>query len=121
MFENAIHRLPRLRSLALIALVALFAGCGGTKTIAIRDMLDDPASYNNKDVRVAGEVTENIGLLGVGAYRVDDGTGTITVVTKEGGAPRKGAKIGLLGRFRSAFTLGANNAAVIMESKRYKP
>ena len=60
-------------------------------------------------------------FIGAGAYRLDDGTGTITVVSKEGGAPSKGAKVGLEGRFRSAFTLGANNASVIVESRRYKP
>jgi hypothetical protein len=52
---------------------------------------------------------------------VDDGTGTLTVVTKEGGAPREGAKIGVEGEFRSAFTLGTETAAAMVEKRRFTP
>ena len=63
-------------------------------------------------------MTSNVGALGFGAYQVDDGTGTITVVTTTGGAPKEGAKIALEGTFRSGFTLGDVSAAVIMEENR---
>ena len=43
------------------------------------------------------------------------------VVTKEGGAPRDGAKVGAEGEFRSAFTLGSRTAAVLIESRRNTP
>ena len=52
------------------------------------------------------------------AYRIDDGTGTISVVSESGGAPRNGAIVGVEGTFRAAFTLGNQTAAVLLEKKR---
>jgi len=41
------------------------------------------------------------------------------VVTKAGnGTPRVGAKVGVEGEFRSAFTLGSRTVAVLIEEKR---
>jgi hypothetical protein len=63
-------------------------------------------------------VKEAAGALGYGAYKVDDGTGSITVVSPGGGAPRVGAKVGVEGTFRAAFTLGTTSVAVILEKQR---
>jgi len=105
----------------LIMLVAV--GLGGCKTSVtpIKTLLDDPSRFDKQTVRIAGDVGEAIGVLGYGAYRVDDGTGRLLVVTKGGGAPRTGARVGVEGVFRAAFTLGTETAAVLEESKRYTP
>ena len=103
---------------ALVALV-LISGCQGT--VAIKTLLDDPSQYDKKTVRIAGTVTNSVGVLGYGAYRIDDGTGTLTVVSKEGGAPREGAKVGVEGEFRAAFTLGTESVAVLIEKQRGTP
>ena len=113
----------RLRAFAGTALLALaLAGCKGrTDVTSIKTLLDDPSRFDHQVVRVAGDVTKSIGVLGYGGYQVDDGTGTITVVTKDNGAPRTGAKVGVEGEFRSAFTLGTESVAVILEQQRYTP
>jgi uncharacterized protein YdeI (BOF family) len=111
------------RSFVLIAIVlgsALLAGCQGGTT-SIKTLLDDPGRFDNQTVRVAGNVTHAVGVLGYGAYQLNDGTGTITVVSKAEGAPREGAKVGVEGQFKSAFTLGTETAAVIMEAQRFTP
>ena len=41
-------------------------------------LLDDPARFDKQTVNVAGDVEEAAGVMGYGAYRVNDGTGTIT-------------------------------------------
>jgi len=107
---------------ALFALLALglAAGCTGGVT-PIKTLLDDPGRYDQKTVRIHGTVESAIGVLGYGAYRVNDGTGTLTVVTNSGGAPREGAEVGVEGEFRSAFTLGAETVAALVESKRTGP
>ena len=105
---------------ALVLVVAVVAGCKGSAT-PIKTLLDDPGRYEKQTVRIAGKVGSSVGVLGYGAYQVDDGTGTLTVVTKEGGAPREGAEVGVEGEFRSAYTLGTQTAAVIVESRRYTP
>lgn len=98
-----------------LAAVFLLKSCGATP---IKQLLDDPSQYEGKTVRIAGSVSGAVGVLGVGAYQVDDGTGKITVVSEGGGAPRDGAKVGVEGTFRAAFTLGAQSLAVVVEKKR---
>ena len=110
------HLLAAALVLATTA-VLLLTGCGG-QTTSIKELMTDPSRYDGKSVQVVGNVTSNVGALGFGAYQVDDGTGTITVVTTTGGAPKEGAKIALEGTFRSGFTLGDVSAAVIMEENR---
>ncbi|MDZ4673526.1 MAG: hypothetical protein SGI84_03665 [Gemmatimonadota bacterium] len=88
----------------------------------IRELLDDPSRFDGKTVRIVGEVIQSVGALGVGVYQVNDGTGTLTVVSQAGnGTPRTGAQVGVEGEFRSAFTLGTLTAAVLMEQKRRSP
>jgi hypothetical protein len=118
------NRRNLLRSLLVagVAAAALLTGCkGNMQTTSIKTLLDDPSRFDKQTVRVAGSVTKSLGVLGYGAYMIDDGTGSISVVSKEGGAPRTGAKVGVEGEFRSAFTLGTETAAVIMEKARYTP
>jgi len=103
-------------------LLAFSAGCKGRDDVtSIKTLLDDPSRFDHQVVRVAGEVGRSLGVLGYGAYQLNDGTGTISIVSQEGGAPRTGAKVGVEGEFRSAFTLGTESAAVILEHTRYTP
>ncbi len=117
MSRNAVGRMAR--GLMLAAL--LLAGCKGGGTTPIKTLLDDPSQYDHKTVRIAGTVEESAGILGYGGYRLNDGTGTLTVVTNQGGAPRTGARVGVEGEFRSAFTLGTSSIAAVVESKRFTP
>lgn len=109
----------RPRTLLPFATIALFAltACPGAKTI--QSLLDDPGQYDGKTVRIVGEVTQSIGALGLGGYQVNDGTGTLLVVTKSlGSTPRVGARVGVEGTFQSAYTLGSHSGAVLIETKR---
>ena len=114
---------PVIRSLFLAAVAAvLVAGLGcRTGVTPIKTLLDDPARFDGKVVRIAGTVGSSAGVLGYGAYRVDDGTGTLSVVSQGGGAPREGAQVGVEGTFRAVFTLGTQSVAVLMEKQRFTP
>lgn len=112
----------RTNVVAVTVLAALLAvGCKGEKATPIRTLLDDPSRFDHQVVQIAGKVGEAAGALGYGVYRVDDGSGAITVVSQQNGAPRTGATVGVEGEFRSAFTLGTESVAVIMEQKRFTP
>jgi len=120
--------MPSLSRGSLVALTALlFLSCKANTiaperpTTSIKTLLDDPSSFDGKTVRVAGTVQSSVGLLGFGAYKVNDGTGTLSIVTDGGGAPREGAKVGVEGTFRSAYTVGNQSAAVLVEEQRYTP
>lgn len=110
---------PRLRYLAILAMLAI-GGCKGSTT-PIQTLLDDPGRFDKQKVRVAGTVGSALSVMGYGAYTINDGTGSLTVVSQQSGAPREGAEVGVEGEFRSAFTLGSQTAAVLMESKRFTP
>ncbi len=108
--------------LAVASLLAVaLASCKGGGVTPIKTLLDDPGRFDKQTVRVAGTVGKSVGVMGYGAYQLDDGTGTISIVSQENGAPREGAQVGVEGEFRSAFTLGTQSVAVIMEKKRYTP
>jgi hypothetical protein len=116
----SVRRLSRCLGLIPIGAFLLLAGCD-EETTSIKTLLDDPARFNEKTVRIAGEVKDSAGALGIGTYEVDDGTGNIRVVTKSGGAPREGARVGVEGTFHSAYTVGDDTMAVINEKQRYEP
>ena len=103
---------------ALAAGLLLLKACD---TTPIKTLLDDPSRYDGKKVQVAGEVKESASALGYGGYMLDDGTGTLTVVSQGTGTPRVGAKVGVEGTFRAAFTFGSKTAAVLMEERRKEP
>jgi DNA/RNA endonuclease YhcR with UshA esterase domain len=90
-------------SVAAVALLALaLVACRRT---TINQVLAEPGRYANEDVTVGGQVVKSASVLGRGAYQIDDGTGTLWVVTKRG-APRQGAKVAVTGRVRDVVSLG---------------
>jgi hypothetical protein len=108
---------PIAITLAIVCLSLTLAGCKGGTT-PINKLLDNPSQYDHQTVRVQGTVGHSIGVLGYGGYELSDGTGSITIVTQGGGAPREGATVGVEGEFRSGFTLGTQSLAVILEKQR---
>jgi D-arabinose 1-dehydrogenase-like Zn-dependent alcohol dehydrogenase len=104
------------RRLSPAAAALLLAGCAGITPIG--ELLDNSSRYDGKTVRVKGEVREGAGGLGVGAYQLRDKTGSITVVSDRGNAPRKGSEVAVKGRFESLFSLGRAGVAVIREESR---
>ncbi len=108
-----------LLALGLVGLLAVL-GCRASVT-PIKTLLDDPTRFDGKVVRIAGDVGLSAGVLGYGAYQVNDGTGTLPVVSQGGGAPREGAKVGVEGTFKAVYTLGTQSAAVLLETRRYTP
>jgi len=93
------RRTGRLLAAALLGLA--LAGCRTT----INQLLAEPGRYADRDVTVGGHVVKSASVLGRGAYQIDDGTGTVWVVTKRG-APREGARVAVKGRVRDVVNLG---------------
>ena len=107
-------RFPRI--LVKLAPLAILAGCAGVTPI--RDLLNDPSHYDGKTVRIQGNVKGAVGGLGVGAYEVNDNTGTLTVVTQQESPPRTGAKVEVKGKFQALLSLGFKSLAVLREESR---
>lgn len=103
-----------------ILAMGLLAGCN-EHTDKLRDIASNPASFANKDVTVAGEVTKvyelPLGITNLAAYRVNDGTGQAWVISRIG-APREGDKVGLKGTVRPEGRIGNEVLTNIIEEKQ---
>ena len=122
MFRSFFARRQALLAVLIVAPVLSISACKQDKgATPIRTLLDDPSKYDDQTVHIAGEVKDSAGVLGVGTYEVNDGTGTIRVLAKSGGVPRSGAKVEVEGEFDSAYTFGDDTMAIIVESKRNTP
>jgi hypothetical protein len=112
---------------ALIVCSALaLAACPERKSIA--DIQANPGKYQDKEIAIAGRVVDSYGLsipgtnLGGGAYKVDDGTGSMWVVVSDGAVPSKGAEIGVKGRISSGVNWKGRNYGLGMHEtdRRYR-
>jgi hypothetical protein len=91
---------------AAILAAALGLALSGCATKTINQIMAEPSRYNNEEVTIKGTVTESVSLLGHGSYRLDDGTGSLWVVSKKG-VPRKGARVKVSGKIRDVADLGS--------------
>ncbi len=105
------------RQAALPAAMLLLAAC--TPKTDIRQILADPRAYEGKTVTLDGEVTETFSLLIIKYFRLDDGTGSIGVVS-DNPLPAKGQRMKVTGEVREAFSLGDKNLTVVMEQSAAK-
>lgn len=111
----------------MIAALALFAtGCPERRSIA--DIEANPGRYQNKEVAIAGRVVDSYGLgipgtrLGGGAYKIDDGTGSIWVLVTDGNVPSRGAEVGVKGVVGSGVNWKGRNygLGIYEQDRRYK-
>ncbi len=101
-----------IAAVLLIMTTLLLAGC--PPRVSIADINRDPGRYANRDVSVAGRVSNSFGALGTGVYEIDDGTGTIWVYSQSYGVPATGAKVAVTGRISQGFSFGGRSFAVIL-------
>lgn len=89
-----------------LVLVITLAGCAARTSVA--ELKYNPGRYDDKTVSIEGVVTSSWGipLLPYQLYRVDDGTGEVTVVSQSGRTPSKGARVRVRGRVNDVATLG---------------
>ena len=97
---------PARAGLALAALVLALSSLACAHTTISR-VLAEPQRYTHReDVRLDGDVVESVSFLGHGAYKLDDGTGTIWVISSHG-VPRRGARVNVHGRIRDVVDVSA--------------
>ncbi len=95
--------LHRSALLAMLVVSALASSACAMKTI--NQVVADPSHYRNRDVRLSGAVVDSYSIADRGAYRLDDGTGQIWIVSDRG-VPRTSARVTVTGRVREGFNLG---------------
>ena len=91
---------------AAVLLAVSLNGCSlFTPSASVNRILAEPQRYADDDVWVNGRVMQSASVLGRGAYQIDDGTGTLWVISYKG-VPRKDAHVRVRGTVRDAFDLG---------------
>jgi hypothetical protein len=103
------------RKLAPLTLaIGLLAGCALNTHPRIADLKYNPGRYQNRSVTVEGVVTSSWGvpLVPFKLYKVDDGTGEVTVVAQDGRIPSKGSRVSVRGRVNEFATFGGQSVGL---------
>ena len=107
-------RLIYLTAILIMGLVLV-----SCEQMKIADINKDPGNYMNKEVGIAGRVTQSFGALGKGIYQIDDGTGHLWVWSETHGVPSTGAYVAVKGHVIPTITfLGQNYTSVMREAER---
>lgn len=119
-------KLTRAFLLTIVAFAAIFAaGCPTRRSIA--EIERNPGRYADKEVIIVGVVKDSYGVTvpgtGIrgGVYKIDDGTGSIWVVT-DNTVPGRGSEIGIQGRVGSGVSWNGRNygLGIFEDKRRYK-
>lgn len=88
----------------------------GWGTTPIKDVVNNPSQYSTVTVR--GNVTNQAGVLGVGAYELKDDSGAIWIVTNQGLPPLQ-TTVTVRGAAKEGVTIGGLRLGVTLtEEKR---
>jgi hypothetical protein len=103
--------MPRtfFRLAAVLVVAALLSGCALTvRRPSVAELQYNPARYHDRTVAIEGVVTSSWGvpLVPVRLYRVNDGTGEVTVLSQGGRVPTRGARVQVKGRVSELATFG---------------
>ena len=112
-----------IRKLAPLVLAASFlGGCALSGHPHINEIKYNPGKYQNRSVTVDGVVTSSWGvpLVPIKLYKVDDGTGEVTVVSHGGRTPSKGSRVSVKGRVNEFATFGGQSIGLHLEQEHLK-
>lgn len=96
---------------------SLFTGCYYSPSIAV--IQHNPYRYQNKLVHLNGTVTRSAGVIVGGYYQVDDGTGTIAVLSHSS-VPKSGTRVQLSGRVASGISVLGQNFGTVIQERDHK-
>jgi hypothetical protein len=105
--------MPRLlaRATAAAVLALLVSGCALSRRSTVQEIKYNPGRYHDKTVAIDGIVTSSWGvpLVPFKLYKVDDGTGEVTVVSQHGRTPTRGAHVRVTGRVSEVAAFGGSS------------
>lgn len=99
-----------MKRLFLVLAAVLFVSACAINTSVAR-LHTNPAKYYNKSVSVSGVVTSafNIPLVPFHFYKVDDGTGEVTVLSSRSRVPPRGARVSVKGKVNDVAMFGGRS------------
>jgi hypothetical protein len=105
------------RATAALAIATLVSGCALTTRRTIQEVKYNPGRYNDRKVEIDGVVTSSWGvpLMPFKLYKVDDGTGEMTVVSQTNRTPTRGAHVRVTGRVSQVAAFGGSSVGLHLQ------
>ena len=107
-----------VRLTVAIGFAAALSACA-LHSPSVAELKYNPGRYQNKTVSVDGIVTSSWGvpLVPFKMYKVDDGTGELTVLSQTGNTPGKGAHVRVKGRVNDMAIFGGRAIGLHLEQQ----
>jgi hypothetical protein len=99
------------RAAIALTLAGGAAGCAvSLRNPHIADLRDNPGRYQHHAISIDGVVTTawSIPMVPFRLYKVDDGTGEVTVISQGSRVPTRGARVRVRGRVDDVGVLGGH-------------
>ena len=96
----------------------LLSGCAlVTRRTTVQELKYNPGRYHNRTVSIDGVVTSSWGvpLVPFKVYKVDDGTGEVTVLARGGRTPTRGAHVRVSGKVNEFGTFGGSSLGLHLQ------
>ena len=107
-----------LRLVSLLVLTGLASACA-LRAPNIADLQRNPGRYQDRSVRIDGVVTSSWGvpLVPFRLYKVDDGTGEVTVISQGTRTPTRGARVHVKGRVSEIAVFGGQSIGLYIREE----
>ena len=108
------------RTLTALVVATTLSGCALTaRRTSVADLKYNPGRYDDKTISIEGVVTSawGIPLMPYKLYKVDDGTGEVTVVSQSGRTPTRGARVRVKGRVNELATFGGQSLGLHLQER----
>jgi len=103
------------RIVVSLVLATVISGCAlAVRRPSVAELKFNPGRYHDKTVAIDGVVTSSWGvpLVPFKMYKVDDGTGEVTVIAQDGRTPTKGAHVRVKGKVNEVATFGGQSVGL---------
>lgn len=109
---------PALVQALLFSLSLLVGGCA-LRSPSIADVHGHPGRYADRTIEVEGTVTTSWGvpLMPFTVYKIDDGTGELTIVGRGSRVPARGTRVRVKGRLNDFATVGGRSIGLHIEER----
>ena len=103
--------MSRLTSATLALTLLVGASACALHNPRISELQRNPGRYQDRSVHIDGVVTSSWGvpLFPFRLYKVDDGTGEVTVLSQGGRTPTRGAHVRVKGKVEEVAVLGGQS------------
>ena len=111
-------RRPHTFLAAVLATSAMLSGCAlAVRSPSVQELKYNPGRYHNRTVAIDGVVTSSWGtrFLPMNVYKVDDGTGEVTIVGREGRVPPRGSHVRVKGKVNEIASFGGANVGLHLQ------